>query len=351
MKISWLHMQFARWDRAIEALRRPLDALPPLGWMAVAASLVDLVLNRFVLRGWKGPHQVLIELQWWGDAMRNLAAVTGLIALFVALFTFLINNTAFRLWRRVGVASVSGIFTTVMALACVIPAAGRFVNIGPMTAASGAALGTQLALTGARRSTHRPTALACLLLTLTGLFMFLTLAIESTELIHGSGTLLQATEFFRLAGEACYLLCLLAVVAFLPESPDLRSSRLLGLFALVITAFSAISLADSRQALGTTFNTILEGALDLNLFVDSRPEVYALWFSVVAGASAIGLFHPNPAYRQGTAAVLLLLCAGFFPRTPSRALMFVLGAACLGRTSVALHDPNKTKPALLLFRR
>ena len=121
---------------------------------------------------------------------------------------------------------------------------------------------------------------------------------------------------------------------------------MLGLFALVVTAFSAISLADSRQALGGTFNTILEGALDLQLFVDSRPEVYALWFSVVAGASAIGFMHPNPAYRQGTAAVLLLLCAGFFPRTPSRALMFVLGTAFLGRTSIALQDPTSDEPAL-----
>ena len=136
------------------------------------------------------------------------------------------------------------------------------------------------------------------------------------------------------AGETAYLAAPFVVGITLWSHPGLtRRTRVIAAAAMLL---SFASIATGKIALGRTFKVILVGAQDVTAFLDTSPGLYLLAFPVAFGAIALGLSHRYPASRQSGWALLLIVCAGFSPRTPSRALMLVVGAAFLTRSAIAL---------------
>lgn len=337
-----LRARLISWEDTLYGLAPPIDRMPFLGWLAIAASLADLLLNRLALRLLSAPHATLLHLQWWGTATRNLAACAGFVALMAGSFGLLLHPRALPLWRRLAVASVAGIFTPLIMLAAVLPASGPFQALGPLTAVSGAALTTQFAMTGLRPHGHPATLWGSALLTLTGLMMFAHLAIAITTPFLSSAWLLDANFWLRRGSEVIYLTLGLIVLSTLPHAVSQRV-RWLGLGAAAVTGLTAVTLmrwmAPGHEKLGT----VLVGALDLHIFVSWLPQTYVLWLGVVLGAGAVALRHPTPAFRQATGALLLLTSSGCFPRTPSRVLMLVVGTLLLVRSAVALSGRRPPK--------
>ncbi|NNK09664.1 MAG: hypothetical protein HKP50_20345, partial [Myxococcales bacterium] len=84
-----------------------LAAVPPLAWMAGAAALSDLLLNRvLILMG----HEVwstdaLERMGTWGGFARNLSVVSALVALGFALASISSPKSGLPFSARAGIAS------------------------------------------------------------------------------------------------------------------------------------------------------------------------------------------------------------------------------------------------------
>ena len=325
----------SRWVTRLRALQGPFDPTPFLGALAAICAFGDLTVNRVLVRVLAGEHRVLIAVSRSGDLLRNLAAVAGLIALSIALFRFVLDAGAIRLWRRLTVSALAGVFVPITALALFIRAEGTFQPIGPIAAASGLVLTVQLSMAGARLPAPAGIRLGTLLVAFSAFSGFVTLlALIATPKIGATAVGNLLLRILSGAGETAFLVAPIAVGATLWSSPGVvRRDRiiaagvLLGAFALITTG---------QLALDRTFAVLLVGAQDVGAFLESSPGLYVLAYPIALGAIAFGLVHKHPANRQAALAVLLVVSAGFSPRTPSRALMLVLGAALLTRAAIAL---------------
>ena len=325
----------SRWSRRLHALQSPFDRTPFLGALASIAALGDLAVNRVLVRVLTGEHSTLITWSRTGDLVRNLAAVTGLVALTAALIRFAMDSGLIRLWRRLIISALAGVFLPVVSIALFVPAEGSFQLIGPVAAISALILTIQIALAGARTPAPVGVRLGTLLIALTAFSGFVNL-LTLIALPKLGGTVLGSLLVRGLvgAGETAYLVTPVVVGVTLWARPGL--TRRTRIFAAAATLASFAMIAAGKVALDRTFKVVLVGAQDVTAFLDTSPGLYLLAFPVAFGVVALGLAHRHPASRQVAWAMLLLLCAGFTPRTPSRALMLVLGAALLTRSTIAL---------------
>jgi hypothetical protein len=315
-----------------------MEPVPTLGLLAALAALGDLAVNRVLVRILDAEHAVLVSIDRFGEVLQNLAAVAALVALAIGLSRFLVDARYVRIRRRLGLAAFSGVFVPTALLSTFLPA--KYITRDIVTIGGGAAhvLVIMLALTAARYRASWGVRVAVLALGLSSFGAFNSLVLRVIPPIAVTRPGLLAAGTLHATGEAAYLLvAFAAVVALWPRVPDSRS-RVAIAAALVAGLGVGALIVWGDAALGPTFPIVFAGATDLELLVEPAIAVYAVCLGVAIAAGVLGLLHRSAAERQVGVALLLLVAAGYAPRTPSRMLMMVLGAVLLARATIALGE-------------
>ena len=146
----------------------------------------------------------------------------------------------------------------------------------------------------------------------------------------------RLSNAFRWSGELAYLAAPIAI-GFAISIPwrDLR-----GKTAIVLSALAAGAVATGmivwKHAVGRDLPDLLYGALRLDFLPDRDFILYAIPLGVGAAVTVAAIMSKDAIRRQLGGALLLLLSAGYAPRTPSALLVTVLGVALLARVGIAL---------------
>lgn len=320
-----------------------LESAPALALLAALAAVCDLVVNRVVLRGLADAlgHGAAVDLARWGMLPRNLAAVAGLVALGFALVDFIRIRGHLPLRRRIVLAAFAGIFLPTALLATVLPEEKTTTQVVLLATGAANVLAVLTGLT-AVRFTSPPALRIGLAGAITAVFFAfaaLVLAMLGTQLGWNTGYVIASA--MRRVGEIAYLLTAvpvgLAVFAGRGE-PRGQLQLALGLgaaFALMVAMFWG------RLELRAEFAVVLYGAQRVELFIDTFPLAYALPLALATGVGIAGLASASAAKRQAACGLLLVLAAGYSPKSPGPLLVMVLGLALLSRATMssALRPP------------
>lgn len=319
---------------------RSLAATPLLGMLAMAGAVLDLAINRFAVRTLGGTmsHEQLVLLSRWGDLPRNLAAVCGLVALTIALLSFLRTPMHAPVRRRLSIAGFAGIFLPTTALATLLPAERTSAQIVLFATGAANVLVVLLGLTAARRRAPPGLRTGVVLLSASAFFAFCALVIALVQPLAHSRAGIMTAVVSRGIGEVAFLIAPLAIgLTVFPRPSDLRSRISLGAGLLtfaVTTSLGWWGLAELRS----DFAIILYGAERVELLLEAAPLVYVLIFAAATGIGVGALASDDETRRQVGAGVLLLVASGYAARSPSRLLMTVLAVALLARACLALGE-------------
>ncbi len=331
---------------APEDARSPdFGALPPLAWMAGIAALADVLLNRvLVLLGidvWS--HGALVWLDGVGSFARNLSVVSALVALSFCLASLSARKSGIPFSARAGIASFGWVLIPIVTLMTFLPRAWTRPQLVIVVAGLAHALILLMILAGAHWRSTRPVSVALVLTLVAALSGFLSTAVS----LIGGPRYWDHTErlsnSFRWSGELAYLAVPLAV-AFALSIPW-REAR--GRFTLVLSGIAAASVATGmlvwKRVVGPSLPDLLYGALRLDFLPDDHFVFYTLPLGLGAAVTVAAALSRDPVRRQIGAALLLLLSAGYAPRTPSALVVTVLGVALLARAGMALaqRPPNR----------
>ena len=91
-----------------------------------------------------------------------------------------------------------------------------------------------------------------------------------------------------------------------------------------------------KHAVGQDLPDLLYGAVRLDFLPDDDFILYAIPLGIGWAVTVAAMLSKDPVRRQMGAALLLILSAGYAPRSPSTLLVTVLGVALLARTGLAL---------------
>lgn len=333
------------------AARAAFERVPPLVLLAVAGAIAELVLARAAWHTltelW--PASEILELRRWARFPRNLAAVSGLVALVAALFAFLRAPSYAPIGRRLAVAAFSGVFVPSVAATAVLAPTHVRRKLVVFSLAAANVLVTLLAMSAVRYRAERALRLSVGLASAT---TFLTLTtVGLTQLIQAEGGFWRALGAALLAapgggealvmsvrhlGELCWVGVLVtgAVTAAWDSSVPGVRARLTAVIALTLACTGA--LVALRHGMGQhRFGLLLFGAFRFGFLVDAAPAVYAFPLGLGLAGGLAGLIRREPTMRQLGAGLLLWLAAGFAPHTPIQLLYLVLGAALLARAAQA----------------
>jgi hypothetical protein len=334
--------------------RHELAAIPVLGLVAMAAALIDLWLNGVLLRtvGDGMSHATLIEVARWGDLPRNLSAIAGLVALPASLVGYLATRRWANIQRRLVIAGFAGLFLPIVALATllspeVLPHDDRTIKLVKVGIGAANVLAVLVGLIAVRRAAPAGVRLGVLFATASCFLAFAALAIAEIRWISHTQWGVISFYVVRRLGEGAYLLMPIAVaMTLLPRTNDLRGRIALGAGALVAAVVAAL-VGWGILGLRGDFDIVLYGAQRLELFSDGAQVLgipltvlYVLPLAIGFGAGTAGLASTDPGRRQAGVAILLLLAAGFAPRSPAPLLSMVLGVVLLSRASIALGEPR-----------
>ena len=306
--------------------------------MAGAAALADLAINRVLLPlgidVWS--HDALVWLDNWGSFARNLSVVSALVALSFCLASLSSAKNGLPLSARAGIASFGWVLIPIITLMTFLPRAWTRVELVLVVAGLAHALVLLLILAGIHWRSTRPTS-AALVLMLVAAFsgivsMILSMVGERTHWEHTE----RLANAFRWSGELAYLAVPIAI-GFAVAIPW-RKAR--GKTALVLSGFVAASIAAGMLAwkhlVGRDLPDLLYGAVRLDFLPEDDFILYAIPLGVGGAVTVAAMLSKDPVRRQMGAALLLILSAGYAPRTPSTLLMTVLGVALLARAGLAL---------------
>ena len=306
--------------------------------MAGVAALADLVINRvLILLGsdvWS--PDALVQLGVWGGFARNLSVVSALVALGFCLASFSAPKSGLPLSARAGIASFGWVLVPIVTLMAFLPRSLTRPELVLVVAGLAHATLLLLALAGMHRRSTRPVTVA-LLLTLiaafSGIFsMVVTLAGGRAYWEHTE----RLSNALRWSGELAYLAVPIAI-GFAISIP-LREARgkatvlLSGLAAGVV----AVGMAAWKHIVGRDLPNLLYGAVRLDFLPDDDFILYAIPLGVGAAVTVAAIMSRDSISRQLGAALLLLMSAGYAPRTPSTLLVTVLGVALLARAGIGL---------------
>jgi len=311
--------------------------------MAGAAALADLAINRVLLPlgidVWS--HDALVWLDNWGSFARNLSVVSALVALSFCLASLSSAKNGLPLSARAGIASFGWVLIPIITLMTFLPRAWTRVELVLVVAGLAHALVLLLILAGIHWRSTRPTS-AALVLMLVAAFsgivsMILSMVGERTHWEHTE----RLANAFRWSGELAYLAVPIAI-GFAVAIPW-RKAR--GKAALVLSGFVAASIAAGMLAwkhlVGRDLPDLLYGAVRLDFLPEDDFILYAIPLGVGGAVTVAAMLSKDPVRRQMGAALLLILSAGYAPRTPSTLLMTVLGVALLARTALALAQRHR----------
>jgi len=311
--------------------------------MAGAAALADLAINRVLLPlgidVWS--HDALVWLDNWGSFARNLSVVSALVALSFCLASLSSAKNGLPLSARAGIASFGWVLIPIITLMTFLPRAWTRVELVLVVAGLAHALVLLLILAGIHWRSTRPTS-AALVLMLVAAFsgivsMIVSMVGERTHWEHTE----RLANAFRWSGELAYLAVPIAI-GFAVAIPW-RKAR--GKAALVLSGFVAASIAAGMLAwkhlVGRDLPDLLYGAVRLDFLPEDDFILYAIPLGVGGAVTVAAMLSKDPVRRQMGAALLLILSAGYAPRTPSTLLMTVLGVALLARAGLALAQRRR----------
>lgn len=322
----------------VEDERSPyFAATPPLAWMAGIAALADLVINRVLIllgtEAWS--HDALARLDSWGGFARNLSVVSALVALSFCLWSFSSRKSALPLSARAGIASFGWILVPIVTLMTLLPRAWTRVELVLLVAGIAHALIVLLILGGIHRRSTRPTSTALVLMLVAAFSSIVSMIVNLVgERMHWEHTE-RLSNAFRWSGELAYLAAPIAV-GFAIAIPWRKTS---GKAALVLSALAASSIGAGmvvwKHAVGQDLPDLLYGAVRLDFLPDDDFILYAIPLGIGWAVTVAAMLSKDPVRRQMGAALLLILSAGYAPRTPSTLLVTVLGVALLARAGLA----------------
>jgi len=316
----------------------PLAAVPPLTWMTTAGCAADLLINRIVLRSWAGTfsREAFLQLDRWGTFSRNLAVVSGLVALAFCLTAYGSRRSGLPLSARIGIIGFGWAFVPIVAMMTFLPAAWTRTELVLVVAGLAHALILLLILAGIHwRSTKAMSGALALLLV-----AFVSGILSLIVSLIGGRALWEHTErlafAFRWSGELAYLAVPIAL-GFAVRIPW-REAR--GKWVLVVSALAAAGLAAGmvvwRDSVEVDLTNLFYGAFRLDLLAEHNAiGWYALPLGIGWAVTAAATLSKDPTLRQIGAALLLLLCTGYAPRTPSALLLSVLAVALVSRAALA----------------
>jgi hypothetical protein len=315
-----------------------LAEAPALAWMAAVAAVADLLINRILLRSWEASwsREALVQLDRWGAFASNLTVMSGLVALGFCLATLASRRSGLSLSGRIGLAMFGGAFIPVVMLMTTMPRATTRPELVLMVAGLAHALMFFLILAGLRwRSAPALISILVLLLTATfcGLISLLVTLVGTQAFWAHTEQLANA---LRWCGEIAYLL-LPIPVAFASGIP-LHQRR--GKLALVLGALLAMGWAFAmlywRSSVGEDFATAVYGAFRLNFLPEDKVILYAVPLGAGWAVACAACLARAPERRLLGIALMLLLCAGYAPRTPTTLVISVLGIALVSRAALAV---------------
>lgn len=315
-----------------------LAVAPPLAWMAGVSALADLILNRvLILLGhdtWS--TDALVRLDTWGGFARNLSVVSALVAVGFCLASLSSPKSGLPFSARGGIASFGWLLVPIITLMTFLPRAWTRPELVIVIAGLAHATILLLVLAGMHWRSTRPVAVG-LVLTLVAalsgvLSMVVNLVGERTYWEHSE----RLSNAFRWSGELAYL----AVPIAIGFAISIPWRKLRGKTAIALSALAAGIVATGmivwKHLVGRDLPDLLYGALRLDFLPDRDFILYAIPLSVGAAVTVAAIMSKDAVRRQLGGALLLLLSAGYAPRTPSSLLLTVLGVALLARAAIAL---------------
>ena len=315
-----------------------LAVAPPLAWMAGVSAFADLILNRvLILLGhdaWS--TDALVRLDTWGGFARNLSVVSALVAVGFCLASLSSPKSGLPFSARAGIASFGWLLVPIITLMTFLPRAWTRPELVVVVAGLAHATILLLVLAGMHWRSTRPVAVGLVLTlvaALSGVFsMVVNLVGERTYWEHSE----RLSNAFRWSGELAYL----AVPIAIGFAISIPWRELRGKTAVVLSALAGGIVATGmivwKHLVGRNLPDLLYGALRLDFLPDRDFILYAIPLSVGAAVTVAAIMSKDAIRRQLGGALLLLLSAGYAPRTPSSLLLTVLGVALLARAAIAM---------------
>ena len=314
--------------------------------MAGFAALADLVINRVSIPLgidiWSSG--TLARLDSIGGFARNLSVVSALVALSFCLASISSRKNGLPLSARVGIASFGWVLIPIVTMMTFLPRGMTRVELVLAVAGLAHALILLLILAGIHWRSTRATS-AALVLTLVASFsgilsLIVSLVGQRTYWTHAD----RLSNAFRWSGELAYLAIPLAIgfAIAIPwrEARGKATLLLAGLAAGLVTA----GMASWKHSVGRDLPDLLYSAVRLDFLPDKDFILYAIPLSIGSAVTVAAILSKEPVRRQMGAALLLLLSAGYAPRTPSALIVTVLGVALLSRAGIALARVRQASP-------
>jgi hypothetical protein len=317
--------------------------VPPLAWMAGFAAGAELLIDRVLIKlghaAWS--NEALLQLDRWGRFSRNLSVVATLVATAFCLAALSSRRSGLPLSARAGVAGFGWVLVPIVTLMTFTPLVWTSPQLVHVVAGLAHATILLLILAGLHWRSS-PGVVAALVLTMVASLSGVASMIVS---IVGERFFWEHTDrlsnAFRWSGELAYLVIPLAA-AFALAIP---SGTLRGKAALIAstTAASAVAIGMAfwQRAVEKELPTMIYGAARLELLPDPYAALYAIPLGMGCAVTVAAAMSADPARRQMGAALLLLLSAGYAPRTPSALIVTVLAVALLARSAIAIAQRRR----------
>ena len=312
-----------------------------------AAALLDLLFNRLLLPTWGGElnRNDLLRLIHWGSLPRNLAALTGIVAIIVGLHQVLRSPRSGSLIGRVCVAVAGGAFVPTVLMAAVMPRAQLSVGLVLVSLLAANWLVVFVAVFAVRRT---PDVWLRTSLVGVGISAGASLMVIALVGIRGINDVVQHTQlalWTRHAGEVSWLLGGLAPLGYVWKSSQCRRRHLLlwslGMFGLV---YATLAIG-TRHLSDSELSTVIYGATRLVGLLDIAPHAYLVVLGAMVTVAVAAPLDRRPQYIQMGLGLLCWLAGGYAARAPARLLYAAAGAVLMARSmrsvvTIRTHSPE-----------
>lgn len=314
-----------------------MAAIPPLTWLTGIAALADLLINRVLIKLGHGTWspESLGRLDLAGGFALNLSVVAGLVVLAFSLASFASRRSKLPLSARAGIAGFGWVLIPIVMLMTVLPLALTRRELVLVVAGLTHAVILLLVLAGLHWRS-KPSLIASLILILVASLSGL--ASMSITLVGGRSFWAHTERLanaFHWSGELAYLMAPLAVGFSLAIPWATKRGKMAILASTLTAAAVAIGIAFWRRAVGAALPTMIYGALRLDLLPEAYAALYAIPLGIGWAVTGAAVLAKDPVRRQLGASLLLLLSAGYAPRTPGALVMTVVGVALMARSTIA----------------
>jgi hypothetical protein len=313
--------------------------------MAGLAALADLAINRVLVmlghEAWS--TKALVRLDLVGSFALNLSVVAGLVVLGFCLGALASRHSGLPMSARASLASFGWVLIPIVTLMTVLPLALTRRELVLVVAGLSHAVILLLVLAGLHWRSA-PAMIATLILTLvaslSGLASMSTTMIGQRLLWPHAERLANA---FHWSGELAYLAVPLAAGFALAIPWGTARGKLAVVVSTLGAAFVAIAMAFLQRAVGDDLSALMYRALKLDICPDRYSVLYAIPLGIGWAVTIAAALSKDSARRQLGAGLLLLLSAGYAPRTPGGLILSVAGIALLARTNIAFAQRSRQR--------